>query len=195
MPFWMRHPLSVGVDGTSDSGLLARVARGEQGALGDIYDRYHGRMMAIGLRILRDRREVEDTLHDVFVEVWRKAGDYDPRRGSVKTWLFMRMRSRSLDRVRSARISRREGLEGIHEGALTPTHAGGAYLGDRSKLAGALESLPEPQRAVLSLGYFEGLSSSEIARALGIPIGTVKSRTAAALSHLRGFFMQGAKAP
>ena len=191
----MRHPSQVDVDKPSDCELLVRVARGDQAALGDIYDRYHGRMMAVGLRIIRDRREVEDTLHDVFVEVWRKAGDYDPRRGTVKTWILMRMRSRSLDRVRSARIARREGLENVRETGSNAEGPAGAYPGDRAKLLGALESLSDAQRAVLSLGYFQGLSSSEIARALDIPIGTVKSRTAAALSHLRALFMEGVSVP
>jgi RNA polymerase sigma-70 factor (ECF subfamily) len=119
----------------------------------------------------------------VFLEAWRHAGDYDPRRGSVKTWLLLRMRSRCLDRVRSHGFSRTDPLE------VEPMRSG---AGDRiernidgARAKALLDSLPPGQRAVLELGYFQGLSFSEIAEALDIPIGTVKSRVSAAMVKLR----------
>ena len=182
---WWRHAGGVTAELESDVDLLKRVARGNEQALGELYDRYQRPMLAIGIRILRDRREAEDTLHDVFVEVWRKAGDYDPRRGKVRTWMFMRMRSRALDQVRSARLSRRVNLPEGEEENRGSVEVDEALSGDRTKLQGALHELSEGQREVLSLGYFGGLSSREIAGKLEIPIGTVKSRTASALAQLR----------
>lgn len=175
-------PVSMGVD--HDRRDIASVARGDQAALGGLYDRYAPKMLALGVRILGNRREAEDVLHDVFVEVWKRAGDYDPRRGSVKTWLFLRMRSRSLDRVRSARIARARPLPDDERG-LGSVSSGAEGVVDGGFVRAALAELPDDQRDVLLLGYFEGLSCSEISTELDIPIGTVKSRAAAALRKLR----------
>ena len=116
--------------------------------------------MALAQRILKNQRESEDLLHDVFVEVWRRAGDYDPSRGSVGTWLRLRTRSRALDRVRSARIARAEPLE--QQGDKRTPDSGRAVeqSADHVQLREALVALPDEQRTVLLLGYFEGLSSS-----------------------------------
>ncbi|NOY91433.1 MAG: sigma-70 family RNA polymerase sigma factor [Deltaproteobacteria bacterium] len=170
-------------EANTDVSDLRAIARGDRDALGRLYDRYAPRMLALGLAILRDRREAEDILHDVFVQVWERAGDYDPRRGRVKTWLYLRMRSRAIDRVRSPAYSKRRAL---------PTSAtwltGTTTMeerGDHARLEAALSDLPTPQREVLVLGYFEGLSNSEIASRLSVPLGTVKSRTSAAMAKLR----------
>lgn len=177
------HAPAVQAGGDADIDVLRSLAAGDKQALGVLYDRHAGMMLALGLRIIGVRREAEDLLHDVFLEAWRHAGDYDPRRGSVKTWLLMRMRSRCLDRVRSHGFSRVEALES------EPARGGTAERAER-RLDGAraralLESLPPSQREVLELGYFEGLSFSEIATQLDIPIGTVKSRVSAAMTKLR----------
>jgi RNA polymerase sigma-70 factor (ECF subfamily) len=169
--------------GEDDTEILRSVAAGDKQALGALYDRHAGVMLALGMRIVGVRREAEDLLHDVFLEAWRHAGDYDPRRGSVKTWLLMRMRSRCLDRVRSHGFAKVETLQA------EPARSGFAERAERS-LDGArarslLQALPLAQRQVLELGYFQGLSFSEIAVALNIPIGTVKSRVAAAMVKLR----------
>ncbi|MFO0744330.1 MAG: sigma-70 family RNA polymerase sigma factor [Myxococcota bacterium] len=172
---------------------LAAVARGDRPALGRLYDRHSPWLLALGVRMLSERREAEDILHDVFVEVWKHAGDYDPERATVKTWLVLRMRSRCLDRLRSAGHARRE-VDDRPRGrddAPRRAQAGSAASGqlderlDAHRLRGALTSLPEDQRAVIVLGFFDGLSSSEIADELGIPIGTVKSRVRSAMTKLR----------
>ena len=169
-----------------DIDVLRRVAAGEKDALGVLYDRHAGVMLALGVRVIGVRREAEDLLHDVFLEAWRHAGDYDPRRGSVKTWLLLRMRSRCLDRVRSHGFSRTDALE------VEPMRSGVSERADwvERNIDGArakalLDSLPAGQREVLELGYFQGLSFSEIAATLDIPIGTVKSRVSAAMVKLR----------
>ena len=145
-------------------------------------------MLSLGLRILGDQGEAEELLHDVFIEVWKRAGDYDPSRGSVRTWLMLRMRSRCLDRVRSAARSRTMSVSEEMERAAYGEPARASEVADARRVHGALAELPEAQRQVLELGYFSGLSCSEIAEVLGVPLGTVKSRLHAALKKLRVTF-------
>jgi RNA polymerase sigma-70 factor (ECF subfamily) len=174
---------------SSDPELVAAVALGDRRSLAELYDRHAPTLMAVGLRILGDRREVEDIVHDVFVEAWRAAGTYDPTRASVRTWLVMRMRSRALDRRKSAGVSRRvpmdyasgEGSRADRIGVFEDP----AASADREVVRRVLATLPAEQRMVLELAYFEGLSSTEIAARAGTPVGTVKSRVAAALAKLR----------
>lgn len=162
---------------------LAQAARGDREALARLYDRHAPLLLALGVRLLNDQREAEDILHDCFVEVWRHAGEYDPRRASVKTWIAMRMRSRCIDRLRSVGWSRRDSLpDRALESAVAPTESDTA---DADRLESALDDLPSEQREVIRLTYFEGLSSSEIAEKIRIPIGTVKSRVRAAMTRLR----------
>jgi RNA polymerase sigma-70 factor, ECF subfamily len=172
-----------------DVTLISGAAAGDRDCLAGLYDRYAPALLAIGRRILGDRREAEDLLHDVFIEVWRQAGDYDESRGTVRAWLLMRMRSRALDRRKSAALSKRADLPAPDQIADVAADARGGEdpaLGpDRDAVRRALAELPAEQRQVLELGYFEGLSSSEIAERVCAPIGTVKSRVAAALSKLR----------
>ena len=160
------------------------LAEGDADALGRLYDRHGAIMLALGERILKNRREAEDLLHDVFVEVWKHAGDYDADRGSVATWLRLRMRSRAIDRLRSARMSRVASLDDarLERSDEAPSPEASA---NNHQLQSALASLPGEQATVLMLGYFEGLSSSEIAEREGIPLGTVKSRVAAGMQKLR----------
>ncbi|HRE91676.1 MAG TPA: sigma-70 family RNA polymerase sigma factor [Myxococcota bacterium] len=170
-------------DGERDVADLALLVRGDRQALARLYDRHAPLLLALGVRLLSDRREAEDVLHDCFVELWRHAGDYDPRRASVKTWIALRMRSRCIDRLRSAGWTRRETVpERTLESVAAPAHSDGA---DSDRLEKALDELPPEQREVLRLTYFEGLSSSEIAEKIRIPIGTVKSRVRAAMTRLR----------
>lgn len=170
-----------------DVSLVVAAARGEREALGALYDLHAPTMLALGLRIFGSRREAEDLLHDVFVEVWKRAGDYDPRRGTVKTWLLLRMRSRCLDRVRSAGYSRGVSLDARPE-VFERQRAESDEVEsapDRRRVRSALTALPPEQRAVVELGYFKGWSSSEIAAHLDVPVGTVKSRLRVALGRLR----------
>lgn len=175
----------------SDGELVALLVAGRQDALAALYDRYGGLLLAVGLRIVQNRLEVEDILHDVFVEAWRSAAQYDPARGTVRAWLVTRMRSRCLDRQKSAVVSRSVPLENAGPEPAAPL--ADTFGDDAARLRGALDTLPAEQRAVLELGYFDGLSCTEIAARLGVPVGTVKSRTAAALGKLRAALGDGGK--
>lgn len=170
----------------SDPDLAAAMARGDSNALGVLYDRYSPVMLATAVRILGNQREAEDLVHDVLLEAWQKAGDYDRSRGSVRTWLLVRLRSRALDRWRRAGRIRTQTMEArtIDESLPALADDPGTSV-DHARVRLALQELPEPQRRVLELAYFEGLSSTEVAEVLAIPIGTVKSRTAAGLAKLR----------
>lgn len=179
-------------DHALDAVEIAAVARGDTLALGRIYDRYAPLLMALGVRILGDREEAEDVVHDVLVEVWRHAGDFDPKRATVRTWIALRMRSRCLDRLRAAPRARRQSLGDDPDETMARARPGmlagdGAMdaRADAGRLRGVLAELPLEQRQVIVLGFFDGLSSSEIADELGIPIGTVKSRVRSAMSKLR----------
>ena len=168
-------------DDADDAALVAAMARGDRAALSTLYGRHSGVLLGLALRIVRDRREAEDLLHDVFLEAWRAAASFDPKRGRVRTWLAIRMRSRALDLQKSARVSRAAGdapLAALADERERPSP-------DHARVRAALAQLGADQRAVLELSYFEGLSCSEIATRTGTPIGTVKSRMAAGMSRLR----------
>jgi RNA polymerase sigma-70 factor (ECF subfamily) len=166
-----------------DRELVVAMSRGDRFALGQLYDRYAGLLLAIGARMLRNVGEAEEVLQEVFVEAFRSAHAYDAARGTVRAWLTTRMRSRTLDRIKSAGRSRAVGLDDVPETRVSTAPV--APTGDEERLRAAMESLPGEQRVVIELAYFDGLSSTEIAERVGVPVGTVKSRTAAAMGKLR----------
>lgn len=172
---------------SSDADLVSAVTRGDRRALARLYDLHASLLLTLGLRILGDRTAAEDVLHDVFLEAWHRAADFDPARGSVRAWLVTRMRSRALDRratgARQARLAEEAGRQPVAD---EPQRSGelAAPL-DGPKLRLQMSAMPGELYLVLELAYFEGLSSSEIAERLHIPTGTVKSRMARAMSALR----------
>jgi RNA polymerase sigma-70 factor (ECF subfamily) len=171
----------------SDNELLHAIARGDEVALATCFDRYHLILFGLILRILHDRQEAEDVLQEVFLQVWRRAGDFNEARGRAFTWLVTIARSRALDRLRSAGSRARL----AEAAAQTPRdEAGDAELDAVKSEQGsivrkALAELPEEQRRTLFLAYFEGLTQTEIAARLGDPLGTVKTRMRSGLIKLR----------
>lgn len=165
----------------ADTELIARMVRGDRAAL---YARHAAALVAVSRCIVHDRQDAEDVVHDVFLEVWRSCADYSQTRAGVRTWLVLRTRCRALDRLRANH--RREALGASARGeASAHTHTRDVTLPDEYRLLFALARMPAPQQGVLVLAYFEGLSIAEISVRLGIPAGTVKSRTHAALKTLR----------
>ena len=167
-----------------DARLMALVVRGDRGALASLYDRHAPVMLALGTRILTDRTLAEDVVHDVFLEAWHHAREFDAGRGTVRAWLVTRMRSRSLDRrgkvQRTARVAESAARESRAEAS-----GEGIAGADRERVRQGVAGLPEELSTIVDFAYFEGLSASEIAERLGLPIGTVKSRLARAIATLR----------
>jgi RNA polymerase sigma-70 factor (ECF subfamily) len=173
-----------------DNALAGALTRGDRSALGQLYDRHAAVLLALGFRILGDRGRAEDVLHDVFLEAWNHAADFDPGRGTVRAWLATRMRSRALDRRTSLLRQQRLADEATqHADASAATAPGGpeaaAAMMDSARIQSSVSGMPGELAVIIELAYFQGLSSSETAKRLEIPIGTVKSRMARALALLR----------
>jgi RNA polymerase sigma-70 factor (ECF subfamily) len=174
----------LGVNDIADEVLVRRVAQsGDERALSKLYDRYSGLVYGAGIRYLGDRTLAEDLVQDVFTAVWRSAASFDPSRAGFATWMFRITRNRATDliRRRRARVRTVGGDLPFEPGEEDPT----GELSQSFDLALALSRLSRAHREVLTLAYFHGLSQSEISRRTDTPLGTVKSRTTAALRALR----------
>ena len=170
-----------------DGVLVRRMVQGDRQALATLYGRYAGTLRGVALRIIGRRSEAEDLVHDVFLEAWRKAASWQAERGSVRTWLLLRLRSRAIDRLRSPRLARGVSLEEACPDYADTTVAPDdpALAADRRRVRQAVAALPPEHRAVLTLAAFEGRSAADIARRLELPLGTVKSRILAARRGLK----------
>ena len=168
-----------------DAAAVARVAGGDATALKELYDRYGRVVYSFAYRITSDATLSEECVQDVFVALWRRAADFDPKRAKLTTWLFVVARNRAIElgRHKARRPELRETLEPLGS---APDPADMVAVADESqRVAEAMSELPEDQLAVLRLAYFDGRSHSEIAEVIGIPLGTVKGRMRLALERLR----------
>jgi RNA polymerase sigma-70 factor, ECF subfamily len=161
--------------------LAARLRAGDPGALEDAYRAYGAATFGLLLRLLGERGAAEDVQQQVFTEVWRRAADYDPRRAGLLTWVLTIARSRAIDHLRR-RIP--EPRDPQLPDARTVASDADALL-ERWRLAHLLGRLPEDERVLLRLRFYDELSQSEISAATGIPIGTVKARMVRGLTRLR----------
>ena len=174
-----------------DVALIRRMCDADETALGALYDRWMRSLYSLVVHLLKDPDEAEDVVEEAFWQAWRKASSYEPSRGAVSTWLLTIGRRRALDRLRAKARRREDPL--TREGwvlAEMPSNAPdplqtteGAER--RSHVLAALSELPEEQREVLELGYYKGLTQTEIAEATGQPLGTVKTRMRLAMQKLR----------
>jgi len=168
----------------SEEALLARVARGDEAALGEVYDAFGRIAYGLALRIIRDERLAEDAVQEAFLAVWRQAASFDAARASARTWVLTLVHRRAVDLVRREERRRADVLEPETE------PSGGSAADDaelrsrRMQIQGALAQLPDDQRRPIELAYYGGLSQSELAERLDVPLGTVKSRMFAGLKRL-----------
>ena len=172
---------------SADVQLLKAVARGDERALAELYDQYRVVLFGLLMRILNSREEAEDVLQEVFMQVWRRAGDFDESRGKPFTWLVTVARSRGIDRLRSLGARERVAVAATREPhEETSDAASDAFRSEQHQLVrSALAQLPEEQKRPLVLAYFDGLTQSEIAEKLGAPLGTVKTRMRNGMNKLR----------
>ena len=181
--------------GEHDVALMARAAAGEPNAFAELYDRHAPLLLATAVRMLGER-EAPDLLHDVFLEAWTHVSDYSSSRGSVRTWLLVRLRSRALDRLSGVERSRMESLDTYHEHSALPASGVAAHPSvDRIAVRAALERLGSDVREALELSYFGGLTMREIAERSGVPLGTVKSRIARGLAALSSLLSKEEEPP
>jgi RNA polymerase sigma-70 factor (ECF subfamily) len=170
---------------TADADAVARVAAGDAVALRELYDRYSRVVYSFAYRLTHDTTLSEECVQDVYVALWRRAADLDPARAKLTTWLFVVARNRAIElgRQKARRPELRDDLE---PAGFAPDPAELAAVADEAqRVAEAVAELPEEQLEVLRLAYFDGLSHSEIAGVIGVPLGTVKGRVRLALQRLR----------
>jgi RNA polymerase sigma-70 factor, ECF subfamily len=185
-------------DRALDARLAERIRAGDQDALGELYDRYASIALAVALRVVADREEAEDLVHDAFVAVWRKIGRFDPSRGSLRAWLMTVVRNRAIDRVRARRP--RIDVDDADERSLlrtgpNPTWEAALESASALELRAAMASLPAEQRTAVQLAYFEGYTYREVAEITGVPSGTAHGRMRLALGKLREALAGSAAAP
>ena len=167
----------------TDGTLIERVAAQQRGAFEELYGRYARPVLGLALRRLGDRGRAEDSVQEVFVAVWRSASSYDRTRGPGGAWLFTIARNAIVDAQRRRPApTMADPPEVVSTGATPDEEAEASW--NAWRVHRALETLPEHERVVIDLAYFSGLSQSEIAGFLQIPLGTVKTRTRSGLARL-----------
>jgi RNA polymerase sigma-70 factor (ECF subfamily) len=172
-----------------DREAVKQLARGDHAAIAEIYDRHARLLYSLAYRIVRGQADAEDVLQDVFSQLWRQAGRYDTSRGTVIGWLVMLTRSRAIDRLRRGRLQP-QAVDDESAAQAVPDVGVAADVRlvtaeQASQVRAALAALPDLQRVPLELAYYEGLTQSEIADRLAVPLGTVKTRMRQALLRLR----------
>ncbi len=173
---------------SEDEQLATRLSQGDRSAFLTLYDRYAGRVYGLTLRILRDAMSAEEATQDTFLKLWRKAASYNPAQGAFRTWLLTIARHTALDQIR--RESRRPILETPDDPALMwgPLSPAGSESTEEARwrtLRFALRDLPAEQSQAIELAFFYGMSHSEIAEELRLPLGTVKTRIRLGMEKLR----------
>jgi RNA polymerase sigma-70 factor (ECF subfamily) len=174
----------------TDRQILAAVAGGSADALERLYDRYAATAFGLARRILAQQDLAEEVVQDVFSQVWREAGRYDAARASVAGWIVLLTRTRAIDRLRArrARPDQDRPVEPVAQPLATAERSPEQVAissEDARKVRAALAVLPDEQRSLVDLAYYEGLTHSEIAARTGVPLGTVKTRLRSAMMAMR----------
>ncbi len=170
----------------SDEAVVALIARSDDVALAELYDRYGRPAYGLALRVLRDEALAEDAVQEAFLAIWRGAEKYLPERAKATTWIMTLVHRRAVDLVRREERRRAEPLPEVEPDTGGPSAADSAWLRlERERVQAALNQLPDQQREAIELAYYGGFTQSELAERLGEPLGTIKSRMFAGLARLR----------
>ena len=181
-------------DNARDKDLLKRIARKDPVALSLLYDQYNRLLFGLLLSILKQKTEAEDLLQEVFSNIWEKADQYDPDRGTGYTWIVSLTRNKGIDRLRSKvyKEQKKQSTSLDDDNVYHPLFSSennpleDTILSDRAEmLRNALQKISEKQRKVIQISYFDGLSQSEISDEYDIPLGTVKTRMRDGMMKLR----------
>jgi RNA polymerase sigma-70 factor (ECF subfamily) len=176
---------------TRDRDLIRRIAAGDEGAFRGLFRRYSPTALGLATRIVRQAHLAEETVQEAFLSVWRNPAAFDSSRGSVRSWLMTAVHNRAVDAVRREEAQRRRAEEAATDPDLGPVDPGYQVVEEiglfqqRVAVREAIGKLPAEQRQVIELMYFGGQSQSKISTRLGLPLGTVKSRTLLAMRRLR----------
>jgi len=163
------------------------VARGDEDALAELYDRVGRVAYGLALRVLRDERHAEDAVQEAFLQVWRSAATFRAERAKASTWILTLVHRRAVDLVRREERRQADPLTDDSPAGVAPeeTEEAAWLRFERERVQAALKQLPDVQREALELAYYGGFSQSELAERLGVPLGTIKSRMFAGLARLR----------
>lgn len=176
--------------GADDVLLMTRISEGDQAALGTLYDRWVRPVYSVVVQLLKDADDAEDVVEETFWQAWQKASSYSEEKGPVANWLLTIGRRKALDRLRAKRRHREDllddtdSVEDWASGDPSPLEMSEADE-RKARLIEAMRSLPEEQRQALVLGYFRGLSQTEIASVTGEALGTIKTRMRLGMQKLR----------
>jgi RNA polymerase sigma factor (sigma-70 family) len=172
----------------SDEALVALVARGDESALAELYDRVGRVAYGLAFRVLRDERLAEDAVQEAFLALWRTAAAFRAERAKASTWILTLVHRRAVDLVRREERRRAEPIGdevAASAGEAEATEEAAWLRFERERVQKALRLLPDVQREAIELAYYGGFSQSELAERLGVPLGTIKSRMFAGLARLR----------
>jgi RNA polymerase sigma factor (sigma-70 family) len=169
----------------SDEALLALASRGDDSALGELYDRYGRVAYGLALRIVRDRSLAEDAVQEAFLTIWRTSGSFLAERAKPSTWILTIVHRRAVDIVRREQRRRSDPLDEVDHPTGEATDEEAWLRAQRQVVQEALRKLPPEQREALELAYYGGFTQSELADRLGQPLGTIKSRMFTGLRRLR----------
>jgi RNA polymerase sigma factor (sigma-70 family) len=183
--------MSRGLAHLSDEALVALVARADEDALAELYDRFGRVAYGLALRIVRDPALAEDAVQEGFLAVWRSATRFVAERAKASTWILTLIHRRAVDLVRREEPRRSEPLELAPPGSGDDTEEEAWLRLRRTRVQEAMKRLPDKQREALELAYYGGFTQSELADRLGEPLGTIKSRMFSGLSSLRELLAEG----
>ncbi len=179
----------------SDEAVVALLARSDDLALAELYDRFGRVAYGLALRILRDAALAQDAVQEAFLAAWRQAASFDPSRAKPSTWLLTLVHRRAVDLVRREERRRGDPLDEAPHPSSGATDEEATRREQRRAVQEALRKLPPEQREALELAYYGGLTQSQLAERLGVPLGTIKSRMFGGLARLRQLLAEAGQTP